>query len=97
MTAYIVVDIEVTDPAPFERYRAEVPAIIARFGGRYLIRANQPETAEGAQFFKRLTVIEFASMEAARAFYDSADYAPLKEMRVAASISDLLFVPGYEG
>ncbi len=97
MVAYIVANIEVSDPAPFARYRAEVPAIIARFGGRYLIRANEPELAEGAQFFKRLTVIEFATMAAARAFYDSDEYAPLKEMRIAASTSDLLFVPGYDG
>ena len=97
MVAYIVANIEVIDPTVFERYRADVPAIISRYGGRYLLRANEPELAEGTRFFARLTVIEFPTMDAARAFYDSPEYAPLKQLRIAASKSDLAFIPAYSG
>ena len=47
MVAYIVANIKVIDPTVFECYRADVPAIISRYGGRCLLRANEPELAEG--------------------------------------------------
>lgn len=95
MVAYIVASIEVTDPTRFERYRSEVPAIVAQFGGRYLMRANEPEIAEGTRFFARLTVIEFPSMDAARTFLDSPNYAPLRRLRIETTKSDVALIPSY--
>src|SRR5215470_7587110 len=47
MAAYVVVDIEVTDPVAFEEYRKGVPATVAKYGGRYIVRGGKSETLEG--------------------------------------------------
>jgi len=94
MAAYLVVDIEVTDPAAFERYRAAVPPVIARFGGRYLVRGGALHPMEGELGLKRLVILEFPSAEAAKAFYDSPDYAPLLQQRLASTRSRLVLAEG---
>jgi uncharacterized protein (DUF1330 family) len=94
MPAYLIANIEITDPAGFETYRERVPAVVAQFGGRYLIRGNPPTVAEGKLFFTRLTVLEFPSMEALQNFYNSPEYAPLLAIRTACSKSDVVFMPG---
>lgn len=95
MPAYIIVNIEVTDPEGFERYRAAVPPLIAAHGGRYLVRGGELHVMEGAPDWKRLVVLEFPSLDAARAFYDSADYAPLLALRLASSRGEMVMVEGY--
>ena len=94
MPAYLVANIEITDPAGFEAYRAGVPAVVAQFGGKYLIRGNPPTPAEGKPFFTRLTVVKFPSMQALQTFYDSPEYAPLLAIRTACTKSDVVFMPG---
>ena len=96
MPAYLIANIDITDPAVFEDYRAKVPAVVAQFGGKYLIRGSQPSVREGELFFTRLTVLEFASMDALMTFYESAEYAPLLAIRVASTRSDVVFMPGFQ-
>jgi uncharacterized protein (DUF1330 family) len=86
----------VTDPAGFERYRTAVPAVIARHGGRYLVRGGAMQPVEGALGLKRLVILEFPSMEALRGFYDSTEYAPLLQLRLDSTQSDVVFVEGYD-
>ena len=95
MPAYIIVNIEVTDPEGFERYRAAVPPVIAAHGGRYLVRGGDLHVMEGAPDWKRLVVLEFPSLAAARGFYDSADYAPLLALRLASSRNEMVMVEGH--
>jgi uncharacterized protein (DUF1330 family) len=95
MPAYFIVNIEVTDPAGFERYRAAVPEVIARHGGRYLVRGGELHDIEGKLPLKRLVVLEFPSTDAARAFYASPDYQPLLALRLASARCDLVLVEGY--
>ena len=47
MAAYLIAHLTVTDPEAFQDYRAAVPAVIQRFGGRYLLRGGAVETLEG--------------------------------------------------
>ncbi|MDR3533080.1 MAG: DUF1330 domain-containing protein [Rhodopila sp.] len=94
MPAYLIANIEITDPAGFEDYRARVPAVVAQYGGRYVIRGNPATQMEGKPFFTRLTVLEFASMEALQLFYGSPEYVPLLAIRTACTKSDVVFVPG---
>ncbi len=96
MPAYLIANIEVTDPAGFERYRTAVPAVIAAHGGRYLVRGGAHETVEGSLGLKRLVILEFPSMAALRGFYDGADYRPLLELRLASTRSDVALVEGYD-
>jgi len=95
MAAYVIANITVTDPVKFREYGAQVGPVLAKFGGRYLVRGGAIEVAEGAPNFDRLVVLEFPSMEAARAWYYSPEYAPLLALRNSASISNLAFVEGY--
>ena len=95
MTAYLIANIDVTDPAGFERYRAAVPSVIAAHGGRYLVRGGALAAVEGSLPLKRLVVLEFPSMAALQAFYDSPDYRPLLALRLASTRSDVVLVEGY--
>ena len=91
---YLIGDIEVTDPDTFEKYRAGVPETIAAYGGKYLVRGTSGEVLEGPWTPKRLVVLEFESMERAKAWYDSTEYADLKKLRQSAAKSNLIFAEG---
>ena len=95
MAAYVIANITVTDPVKFQHYGAQVGPVLAQYGGRYLVRGGAVEAAEGAPSFDRLVVLEFPSMQAARAWYHSPEYAPLLALRTSASVSNLAFVEGY--
>jgi uncharacterized protein (DUF1330 family) len=47
MSAYVIVDITVTDPAGYEEYKKLAPAAVAAYGGKYLARGGRVETLEG--------------------------------------------------
>jgi uncharacterized protein (DUF1330 family) len=94
MAAYFVVEIDVHDAVAFEEYRKRVPAIIAQYGGRYLARGGRTETLEGDWHPTRIVVLEFPSVEQAKKFYESSEYAPLKAQRLQAATSKLLLVEG---
>ena len=94
MAVYVVVNVRVTDPARYEEYRGKVPATIARYGGRYLARGGAVEALEGDWQPERLVVLEFESMERFREWYDSPDYAPLKQLRQEAAATQLVVVEG---
>lgn len=94
MAAYVIADIEVTDPVAYEGYKSAVGATIAAFGGRYLARAGHTEVLEGGWQPKRLVILEFPSLAQAQAWYRSPDYAPLLARRQAASVSKLVFTEG---
>jgi uncharacterized protein (DUF1330 family) len=94
MAAYCIAEIDITDPATYEEYRKQVPAVIAKYGGKYLVRGGSVESLEGGWLPKRLAVLEFASMEQALKWYRSPEYAPLIKLRQKASRSKLTLVEG---
>lgn len=94
MAAYLLANLTIRDPQAFEAYRQAVPAMIARFGGRYLVRGGAVDVKEGEPGLGRVIILEFPDMAAARAFYDSPDYAPLLALRCAAADGTLAFIEG---
>jgi len=94
MPAYLIAEVQVTDPAAYEDYRKQVPAIIAKYGGRYLVRGGKVETKEGSWTPPRFVIVEFPTMEQARKFYESAEYAPVLAIRTKASKSKLILAEG---
>jgi uncharacterized protein (DUF1330 family) len=94
MAAYVIGEIEVTDPATYEDYRKQVGAVLAKYGGRFLARGGKVEPLEGGWSPKRLVLLEFASMEQALKWYRSPDYAPLIKLRQKASRGKLVAVEG---
>lgn len=94
MKGYMVAQLEVEEPSSFEDYRDKVPAVIARFGGRYLIRGGAVAPLEGHWPFSRLVVIEFDSVEAVRTFYHSPEYQEILPLRLAAAKGTVAIVEG---
>ena len=83
--AYILVDSLITDPELFKQYIALAPAAVAAGGGEYLARGGRNETLEGDWKPPRVTVVRFPSYEAAKAFYDSAQYQAARKSRAGAT------------
>jgi uncharacterized protein (DUF1330 family) len=94
MAAYVVGEIEVTDPATYEEYRKQVPAVVTKYGGRFIVRGGKAEALEGGWAPKRFVALEFPSMEQARKWYGSPEYAPLIALRQKASRGKLILVEG---
>ena len=95
MAAYFIVNLDIRDPEKFETYRERVAPLVERHGGRYLVRGGGLHPLEGDLGLKRLVVLEFPSMEAARRFYTSPEYAPLLKLRREAARSDIVLVEGW--
>jgi uncharacterized protein (DUF1330 family) len=87
-------NITVTNPEAFAEYGKLVPGTVAAFGGTYLVRGGTPDKIEGDYDPVRIVVLQFDSVDRAREWYNSPEYAPLKEMRMKASRGDLYFVDG---
>lgn len=94
MPAYLIADVEVTDPAGYADYTRDIVATVQAFGGRYLVRGGKTEVLEGDWSPRRVVVIEFPSGEQLRAWYDSPAYAPLIALRQRTASARLVMVDG---
>ncbi len=96
MKGYLIANLDVQDQPTFQRYREQVVPLIARFGGRQIIRGGDVQNVEGNLGLKRLIVIEFPSIDAAREFYECAEYQPMKALRLQSTNSEIALVVGYD-
>ena len=94
MAAYVIADVEVTDATAYEEYRKLVPATIAQYGGKYLARGGATEVMEGGWTPARFVILEFPSLDQAKRWYASPEYAPALAIRKRASRSKLVFAEG---
>jgi uncharacterized protein (DUF1330 family) len=94
MSAYVIGEIDVVDPAAYEEYRKQVLAVVTKYGGKFLVRGGKIDPKEGGWTPKRIVVLEFPSMAQAQKWYDSADYEPLIKLRQKASKGKLILVEG---
>jgi uncharacterized protein (DUF1330 family) len=95
MAAYVIVEVRVTNPEPYAAYRDLAGASVARHGGRFLVRGGAVTPLEGDWRPERFVVIEFRSVEAAKAFYYSEDYQDALKVRLANSEGRAFIVEGY--
>jgi uncharacterized protein (DUF1330 family) len=94
MAAYIVADVEVTDPEEYQRYAKQVPPTLEQYGGKFLVRGGQPEKLEGNWNTKRIVIIEFPSIEQAKAWYESQEYSSIAGIRHHSAVSRIVLVKG---
>ena len=94
MPAYIVVEVEVLDPARYEDYRKMVATTLAAYGGRFLVRASAVEPIEGSWSPKRLVILEFPSSAKAKAWWGSGEYAEAKALRQATARTQMILAEG---
>ena len=85
MTGYLIVEVEITDPQAYEKYRGIAPAILERYGGKIVVRGGRMESVEGGWSPKRLVVAQFPSYEQAQKFYHSPEYQQAVKLRLAAA------------
>ncbi len=94
MAAYVIVDIEVTDPAQYETYKRMAAATVSAHGGRYVVRGGHAERLEGTWVPRRVVVLEFPSMEQARTWWSSESYRPARALREASATTQMILVEG---
>lgn len=95
MSAYIIVEIEIHDPNEYEEYKKLTPSSIAAFGGRFIVRGGRSETLEGEWHPQRIVVLEFPSVERAKEWWSSEEYAPAKKIRQGGANTKMIVVEGY--
>ena len=91
--AYVISEVDVTDPATFQKYAEKAPETVAAFNGRYLVRGGKIQAVEG-EAPKRIVVIAFDSAEKARDWEDSAAYGAIKPIRQSSAKSRVYIVEG---
>jgi uncharacterized protein (DUF1330 family) len=96
MPAYVAVQVTIHDPATYERYKELAPPSIVAYGGRYIARGGKVETLEGEWRPSRFVLLEFPSMERARAWWHSPEYAEAKALRHATASSEMILVEGLD-
>jgi uncharacterized protein (DUF1330 family) len=94
MPSYVIVDITVRDRETYERYKQLAAPAVAAYGGRYLVRGGGSEILEGEWKPQRCVILEFPSVEAGRAWWDSPEYAPAKALRQSCAATEMLLVEG---
>jgi uncharacterized protein (DUF1330 family) len=94
MPAYVIVETDVHDAEQYERYKAASPGAIAAGGGRFVVRGGEIAVLEGDWQPKRLVVLEFEDLDAAKRWYDSPEYREAKELREGAAKLHMVAVEG---
>ena len=94
MAAYVIVNITVRDPVRYEEYKRLATPTVGAYGGRYVVRGGAVEVREGGWTPSRLVVLEFPTVERARAWWDSPEYAPAKAVRQSCADSQLVITEG---
>lgn len=94
MAAYIIVDIEITDPAGYEQYKNLAGATVEKYGGEYIVRGGNPENLESDWHPKRIVILKFPDRERAKAWLNSAEYSEPRKMRHATAKSRMIVVDG---
>jgi len=95
MAVYLLVQAKVSDPLAYETYKKLAEVAISKYQGRYLARGGQIEVLEGNWSKpERLVLVEFASVEQARKFYNSPEYVAARAARKDAASMNMLVVQG---
>lgn len=97
MAAYVIVEMEVTDPVGIEEYRTLAAASVAAYGGRFIVRGGQTEMLEGDWRPKRLVVLEFPSVERAKEWWASKEYGAARAIRERAAKTRMIVAEGVRG
>jgi uncharacterized protein (DUF1330 family) len=94
VTAYIINDMEITDPHRFEEYKLLSPATVAAYGGKFLARSGEVNALEGDWNPRRLVILEFQDRAQAQAWLNSPEYAPARRLRQLSANSRMVVIDG---
>ena len=94
MAAYIIAEINVTDPVGYEQYRKLATPTVATHGGKFVVRRGKVEVLEGTWVPKRLVVLEFESAAPAKQWWSSQEYGAAKKVRQKTAMTNMIVVEG---
>lgn len=97
MAAYIIVRMHVTDMEQYQEYAKVTPGVVAQYGGRFIVRGGATVTLEGPEEKDRIVVLEFPSLDQAKVFYGSEEYAAAAKLREGAASAQFVAVEGWDG
>ena len=96
MPAYVIVEVEIDDPAEYEGYKKLTPVSINAYDGKFVVRGAQTEALEGDWNPQRIVILEFPSVARAKEWCNSKEYAPAKALRQRSARTKMLVVEGYQ-
>jgi uncharacterized protein (DUF1330 family) len=94
MAAYIIVEIEITDPVGYEEYKKIAGDTVEKHGGKYIVRGGKTEVLEGDWNPKRIVMLQFDSVERAKAWLNSSEYREPRKMRHRTAKTKMIVVEG---
>jgi uncharacterized protein (DUF1330 family) len=94
MAGYLMVQGTIDDEEQYQKYRDAVVPLIMKFGGKLSVRGGKVAVLEGQPDTRSMIVFEFPSIEAIHAFWNSAEYVPVKQLRQGAATLNVWAVPG---
>ena len=94
MSAYLVVHVDISDIDQYREYTKLTPPIVEEYGGKFIARGGDVVTLEGPEETRRIVIIEFPSINAAKAFYYSEEYTKAIELRKDAADFELVAIEG---
>src|SRR5690242_12280601 len=97
MAAYVIVEIEITDPVGYSEYKSLAGASVQKYGGKYIVRGGRTEVLEGDWKPKRIVVLEFESMQRAKDWLNCEEYREPRKMRHRTAKTNMILVDGNPG
>ena len=94
MSAYIIANVEVTNPTQYEEYKKWSSEAMKAHGAEVCVRGGKVEVLEGDWSPSRLVMLKFPNVEAAKAFNDSPEYGKARAARQGAAIMRMVVVEG---
>jgi uncharacterized protein (DUF1330 family) len=94
VSAYVIVEIEVQDPAGYEEYKKRASATVTAKGGKYIVRGGKTEVLEGHWQPKRIVILEFRSMDLAKEWLQCEEYREPRKMRHRTAKTNMILVEG---
>ena len=94
MPAYLMMRITVHDAEKLKAYQQVAPSIIKQYHGKILVRGGDVASLEGPEETRRIVMIEFPDLQAAKEFYHSEEYTKAKELRIGAADFHVITIDG---
>lgn len=96
MPAYLIIRIAVDDPTQLKAYQDAAPAIVAKYGGKFIVRGGATVALEGQADSRRIVVIEFPELSDAQAYYHSPEYSEVRKLREGIGSFEVIAADGIE-
>ena len=96
MAAYVIVELEVTEPVEYEQYKRVAGATVEKYGGKYIVRGGKTEVLEGNWKPKRIVILEFPTTDRAKEWLNCEEYREPRKKRHATAKTNMLVIEGFD-